>query len=506
MKKSFVLLSALVVTTTFIVNCQKAPDKRRVRPTSGSGTQSDIADQKAKLPTKVCSAELIASYKDFSKNSEAVKKTVINTSTPDAEKEAFAKLSVRTLAKCTELIDQLKLEDNQGCYLDNGVKDSSNALMASGVDKLCRDLGVKADKEGGVDNSFANAQKEIDKIKSDIIGKTLKMSKEVRVLVAEGNTNGGKFLADGELGSSYSSMKAAVAASKTVCTFTGNGLTIDEAKETTLKITAIKVAQKSDLTDLDADFTGQAALLKTEIKQEQEDAPSIIDMLCLNLDVTKITYEGLTKALGTGITSAPVQVATEVTGAASEAAKPAPAAVSATAFTAQDLAAKQPAGSPQAQNLASGTAQMIADANKVTPQKEADQKAASDKAAAEKKAKEEKAAADKLAEEKAEKEEAAKVSVVTTPVASSGASATVAAKEQAEDAAGQLAMLKEKAERLEAEAVAAEADVKKLEEVKAKAEDVDQAKAKARITRESADSAKAEYAEAQKAAPAVAAK
>lgn len=487
MKKSFVLLSALVVTTTFIVNCQKAPDKRRVRPTAGgSGTQTDVVD-KAKLPTKVCSAELLNNYKSFHKSQDLLRKTVITATSTDAEKESQKKLGVETLAKCDDLITQLKTEDNQGCYLDNGVKDTSNALMVSSMQNLCNSLGKKLKSEVELDSSYADAAKENEKAKedakkveSDLIGKSLTMSKEARALVLQNNTDGGKFLADGEIRSSNSSLETALSASQTVCTFLGDGVAIKEDVEATLKIVSTSAAEKTDLAALKADFDGKATLLSTEIAQEE--TKETIGLLCLNLDATKLSVEKIKKALGTGITSAPVKVATEVTGAASEAAKvePTPAAASATTFTANDLAAKQPAGSPQAQNLASGTAQMIADANKVVPQK------------AEK--------------EEAAKEAAVKVSVVTTPVASSGASATVATKEQAEDAAGQLAMLKEKAERLEAEAVAAEADVKKLEEAKAKAEDIDQAKAKARITRESADSAKAEYAEAQKAASAVAAK
>ena len=511
MKKSFVLLSALVVTTTFIVNCQKAPDKRRVRPTAGgSGTQTDVIE-KAKLPTKVCSAELLNNYRSFHKSQDLLRKTVITAASTEAEKESQKKLGVETLAKCDDLITQLKTEGNQGCYLDNGVKDVSNALMASSMQNLCNSLGQKLKTEVELDSSYADAAKENEKAKedakkveSDLIGKSLSMSKEARSLVLQNNTDGGKFLADGEIRSSTSSLETALAASQTVCTFLGDGIAIKEDVEATLTIVSTSAAEKIDLAALKADFEGKATLLSTEIAQEE--TQETIGLLCLNLDATKLSVEKIKKALGTGITSAAVQVATEVTDGASEAAKP--AAVSATAFTANDLAAAQPAGSPQAQNLASGTAQMIADANVITAQKAASQTAVVTAkpaavastpvvAAAQEEEKEE--------QEEAAKEEPAKVTVVTTPVASASASATVATKEQAEDAAGQLAMLKEKAERLEAEAVAAEADVKKLEEAKAKAEDIDQAKAKARITRESANSAKAEYAEAQKATPAVAA-
>ncbi len=522
MKKSFVLLSALVVTTTFIVNCQKAPDKRRVRPTAGgSGSPTDVVD-KTKLPTKVCSAELLNNYKSFHKSQVLLNKTTITASSTEAEKESQRKLGVETLAKCDEVIDKLKLEDNQGCYMDNGVKDVSNALMVPSMQNICNKLGAKLKAEVELDSSYADAAKENEKAKQEakkvqenFIGKdkTFKISEQVLDMMYEGNTNLGMFLTEGEVKSSKSSLETALAASKTVCTAIGEGITKDQTlKETVLTFTSFENADKSNLDELAIEFKGKATMINLVLQSEGE-ITTAGNLLCLNLEVAKLSVNKLTEVFGKGITSAPVKVSTEVTGATSEstpAAASATATASATAFTSQDLAAKQPAGSPQDQHLASGTAQMIADANKEVSQKEANQKAAADKAAAEKKDKEEKAAADKLAADKAEKEEAAKeeaakeeaakVTVVTTPVASTGASATAATKEQAEDAAGQLAMLKEKAERLEAEAVAAEADVKKLEEANAKAEDVDQAKAKARITRESANSAKADYDAANKTA------
>lgn len=461
MKKSIGLLSALVVTTIFIVNCQKAPEKRRVRPSGGSGSQSDVVTEKAKLPTKVCSKELLNDYRAFHKSQDLLRKTVITAASTETEKDAQKKLGVETLAKCDDLIKQLQGEENQGCYLDGGVKDVSNALMAPSMQNLCNALGKKLKTEVELDSSYADAAKENEKakedakkIESDLIGKSLVMSKEARALVLQNNTDGGKFLVDGEIRSSNSALETALAASQTVCTFLGEGLEIKEDVEATLKIVSTATAEKADLAALKADFDGKSTLLSTEILQAE--SKETIGLLCLNLDASKLSVEKIKKALGTGITSAAVQVSTEVTDGASEAAEVEnrPAAVSATAFTAADLAAAQPTAS-----------QTVVTAPRPT------------------------------------------ASATVTTVASgsaSGASTTVAAREQAEDAAGQLEMLKEKAERLEAEAIAAEADVKKLEDERAKAEDIDQAKAKARITRESANSAKTEYADAQRASTAVA--
>lgn len=489
MKKSIGLLSALVVSTTFIVNCQKAPDKRRVRPSGGTGAaQSDVVTEKAKLPTKVCSKEIIEAYTKIYNNQGLLAKMVITADSSDADKEAKRKLGIETLDNCEEVVNLLKAEPNEGCYRDNGVKDLSNAYMASSVHSACKGLAKKLETEVQLESQLANEAKADDKAKADakqveseLIGKELRMSKDARQLVLAKNTNGGKFLVEGEIQSSTSSLNQALAASSTVCTFTGEGLEIDENVDATLKITQASAAEKADLESLKEDFTGKATVLTTEISQAEKES-ELIGLLCLNLDVTKLSVEKITKALGTGIASAPVQVATEVTGGTSEAAvvstqgadAAASATASATTFTAADLTAAQPAGSPQAQHLASGTAQMIAEANQITGQKvEQQQAAASSTVVA---------------------SGTAQVEVVVTAKPTDAASQPAQVQQDDADAkAKEVARLKEKAERLEKDAKDAEEEVKKLEAAKAKAEDIDEAKARARNIRETANTAKAEY-------------
>lgn len=475
MKKSIGLLSALVVSTTFIVNCQKAPDKRRVRPSggAGAGAQSDVMSEKSKLPTKVCSKEILDLIRGIYTNEAALNKSVITAESTEVEKDAQKKLGVDTLSKCDDVIVLLKAEENEACYRDNGVKDLSNAYTTANMQNKCEVIGTKLKSEVQLDNAYADSAKAKEKVaqdakqvESELIGKSLKMSKEARQLVLSGNTDGGKFLVEGEIGSSDSSLDKALAASSTVCTFLGKGLQIDENIETTLKITQTSPAEKADLLALRADFKGKATVLTTEVAQDEKES-ELISLLCLNLDSAKLSVDAIKKALGSGIASAPTQVTTEVTDGASEAVSSSSTA-SATTHTAADLAAAQPAGSPQQKNLEAGTAQMVANANKATDQKVAEQKVAT---------------AAKQEEKKEEKVEAkAEVKI-----------------EEKKTSTDDVAMLKEKAERLEKEATEAEAEVKNLEiPPQAKPEDIEQAKAKARCTRDAANTAKAEYEAAAK--------
>lgn len=476
MKKSIGLLSALVVSTTFIVNCQKAPDKRRVRPSGGSGTgsQSDIVDEKAKLPTKVCSKEIIDAYTKLYSNQTQLDKMTISTHSTDAEKEAKKKLGVETLAKCEEVENLLKGEKNQGCYRDNGVKDLSNAYTASGVHKACKDLAKKLESEVGLESALANEAKADDKAKADtkeveekFIGKNgqiFTMSKEARQLVLSGNTDGGRFLVGGEIRSSNTALEQALAASSTVCTFLGEGLRIEENTDATLKIVAISAAEKADLYALKSGFTGKATLLSTEVTQGED--KSIISLLCLNLDAAKLSVEKIEKALGSEIhrqnlaatQQAALDKAAEEKKTKEEQQQ---AMIKATVGTSETATVSASAVSPQQQNLAAAQAQ----------------------AAAEAKAK--------------EAQKPAVTLVPATGVSSPAAAAQVEAESKVTKE--ELASMKEKAERLEKEAKDAEVEVAKLESEKAKAEDIDQAKAKARIARESANSAKAEYEAAAKA-------
>lgn len=506
MKKSIGLLSALVVSTTFIVNCQKAPDKRRVRPSSGTGTQTtDVGGEKASLPTKVCSPEILDLYKAYYKNKETVKKTAISETSTDADKEAFRKLGVETLGKCDDIISALKLETNAGCFMDNGVKDLSNALMAENMQGECNALGKKLKNTVELDSTYADAAKEKEKqvadkkkVEDKFIGseKSFKISEQALNMMYEGNTNLAQFIVDGEIKSSPTTLETALAASKTVCTALGDGIAKDQTLTgTTLKFTSFEKADQSNLSELSLDFKGQATMVNFVLHSEGE-ITTTGALLCLNLDATKLSVEKLDEVLGSAITSAPTKVTTEVTGGASEAAvvsTPAASSASATASStahASDKVAAQPEGSPQQKLLDEALAQ--------SADKEAEQKAAADKKAAdEKAAKEQKAKEEAAAKE--EKQAAAPAASATVTVAPAQAASSPAQAEE-KVVETEFTALKEKVARLEQEAKDAEAEVKKLETEKAKADDIAQAKTKARITREQANAAMKELNSAAKAA------
>lgn len=490
MKKSIGLLSALVVSTTFIVNCQKAPDKRRVRPSggSGSGAQTDVVGEKAKLPTKVCSPEVLDLYKAYYKNKETVKKTVISETSTDAEKEAFRKLGVETLGKCDDIISALKQETNAGCFMDNGVKDLSNALMAENMQGECNALGKKLKNTVELDSTYADAAKEKEKQAADnkkvedkFIGgeKSFKISEQALNMMYEGSTNLGQFIIDGEIKSSQTTLETALVASKTVCTALGDGIAKDQTLTgTTLKFTSFEKADQSNLSELALDFKGEATMVNFVLHSEGE-ITTTGALLCLNLDAAKLSVEKLEAVLGSAITLAPTKVTTEVTGGTSEAAvvsTPAASSASATASStthASDKVAAQPEGSPQQK--------LLDEALTPSVDKEAEQKAKEEAAA------------------KEEKQATAPAASATVTVAPAQAASSPAQAEE-KVAETEFVALKEKAARLEQEAKDAEAEVKKLETEKAKADDITQAKTKARIIREQANDAMKELNSAAKAA------
>ena len=461
MKKSIGLLSALVVTTTFIVNCQKAPEKRRVRPSGGSGGVQTQLDKGQ--PTKACNQQVLNAYSSLYKSNTTLASATITADSSDQAKDAQRKLGVEVLAKCDDLIPSLKLEENEGCVYPTS---SKATLTADGVIAMCNSIGEKLKDQVDLDNSYANAAKELKKSEADIkqvedqlLGKELVMSAEARTLLLKDNTNGAKFLVEGKVSSYNESLKSALAASKTVCTFTETASDIDVNKETTLKITKTLPATKAELQSLDESFEGKSTLMITTIKQEGAETDSSASLLCLNLDPAKLTVEKITAILGKEIASAPVQVATEVTGETS--------ATAATSETQEILAAAEVAQEKEVE-AAKVSVQPTVSATVTTTATVA---------------------------------ASAAVNTVTTATASAAASATVVVAEGEDEGQPQISVagLKEKADRLEAEAVAAQAEVKKLEDEKATAEDIDQAKGKARLARESADSVKAEYEAAVKA-------
>ena len=501
MKKSIGLLSALVVTTTFIVNCQKAPEKRRVRPSGGSGTQSDVIE-KAKT-TKECSAELKTSFDAFAVTYKAATAKAVNDQMSKEEIEQIKSDLNKSMVKCTELLPALEAlgeSQNFGCISKGAVESENKIISKETLKKSCYYVGQVLEKQhGAVNNVMVVAQKEeekskadAEKIKTDLLGNELLMSKHASSLIVKNNINGGKFLANGVIESSTESLTKAKAASQTVCTFIGKvEVDFKEGVEATLKIVSTQKAEKHELESLDSEFAGKATLIATEVSQDEIKNESI-SLLCLNLDAEKLTVDKIKAALGSDITTAPTKVSTEVTDSSSETAlvQAAPAvsekASSGTALTA-GLAAAQPAGSPQDQFLASATTTLQA-------QKAAEKQEKQEKEEAEQKAKEAKELADKKAKEEADKKAQQQAAVVTTGAtpAASGASATAAAKVETEDQVD-VEGLKVMADRFESEAKEAEANVAKLEADKAKAEDIQEAKAVAQKRRQSADEAKAKY-------------
>lgn len=494
MKKSIGLLSALVVTTTFIVNCQKAPEKRRVRPSGGSGTQSDVVE-KAKT-TKECSAELKTSFDAFAVTYKAATAKAVNDQMSKEEVEQIKSDLNKSMVKCTELLPALKAlgeSQNFGCIAKGAVPSENKIISEETLKKSCYYVGQVLDKQHGVvNNVMVVAQKEEEKSKADkekiskdLLGKELLMSKHASSLIVKNNINGGKFLANGVIETSTESLNKAKAASQTVCTFIGKvDADFKEGVEATLKILTTQKAEKHELESLDSEFTGKATLIATEVSQDEIKNESI-SLLCLNLDSEKLSVDKITAALGSEITSSSVRVATEVTDSASETVQveAAPAKASSGTALTTGLAAAQPAGSPQDQFLASATTTLQAEK---AAQDEADAKAKEAQELAAKAAREAKEAA-----QQKQQQASATTTVVSTPAASGGASTTAAAKADTEEV--NLDALKDMVNRYEAEAKEAEANVAKLESEKASAEAIQEAKGVAQLRRQSADEAKAKY-------------
>lgn len=520
MKKSIGLLSALVVSTTFIVNCQKAPDKRRVRPSGGSGAATDVVGEKTKLPTKVCSKELATEFSTFAALYKKATSTHATATSNAEELKAMQADLVNTLAKCDTLIPQftaLGESENFGCLKDAGVKSEANSLTKAQVQQWCNYTGAMLEKEHSHPNAYSTAFKDAKKaeantkeIEAKFLGKEFKVSEEALNMMYEGHTNLASFLVEGEV---KSDKNQATTASQTVCT-TIAGIAKDQVfTSPVLEFTEFAKAEKSAFKDISVEYNDKATLISFTLKEAQteenesnESTTTPGALLCLNLPFEKLSVAQLETVFGKAITVAPEKVKTEVKATEEKKEEKATETKETKETKATDkLAAAQPEGSPQQAQLEVAMAPTV---KKETEQKAADEKAAQEKAAADKKAADEKAAKEqqaKKAKEEADakaaaeaKKEEEKPVITVAPAAAASSPAAAAKVETAKVTKEELASMKEKAERLDKEATAAEAEVTKLESEKAKADDVDQAKAKARIARESANDAKAEYEAAAK--------
>lgn len=318
MKKSIGLLSALVVTSTFLINCQKAPDKRRVRPSNGKGAQTDVAE-KAKLPTQVCSKEILELYKGFGGVYTNITRNRMTSETAEAQKKEMQSLIVETLAKCDQLIPRLQ----HGCMKDAGVKSDDNALTKEKMQSWCNQVGIILEKDHDHPNAYSQAANDAAKAKADndkahaLVGTKGTVSKEGLEMAIEGNTNLGQFLVAGEIQTSVESLERALATSQTVCTFLGEGMKSDVEISNKLEILSFVEAEKNDLKDLDLDFSGQSTIVGLKLgKDITVEAP----LACLNLDAKKLSVDALKKVFGsvitlgsTSATTSATQIITDVT-------------------------------------------------------------------------------------------------------------------------------------------------------------------------------------------------
>lgn len=375
MKKSIGLLSALVVTTTFIVNCQKAPDgKRRIKPTGSDAAAATetIAADKVKLPTNVCSKDLLDMYKSFgSLYTKATSKRVTENTTADEAKAMQTDL-VNLLAKCNDIIPALNAlgeSENFSCFKDAGVKSESNALSKKQAQEWCNYAGQILEKDHNHPNEYSAAAKEAVKAKqeakqlAEVEGKPWAITDAGLELFLNDNTNLINFIANGEIKKSSVDLDHALAASQTVCTVykksSGDGITDVSDLANEVGISAFTAADSDIIKGLDIEFKGKATLLPVVIKHKDGQGATSAPLVCLNMDSEKLTVDAVKKAFGSVITlkSTSATVTTQVTGGTS------PAAVSTDNGDAASLTAKVSTVTTGGASVASPTAAVVTTGN-----------------------------------------------------------------------------------------------------------------------------------------------
>lgn len=299
MKKSFILLSALLATTTFIVNCQKAPDKRRVRPSGGAGilAANPAADEKLSS-TSLCTKDISDLYRSFFKNQQELIKTTTQNEMSETEKLAYAELSQTLTAQCDELISRLNDKPNKSCSLDR--KNQAAQLTVENMTNICNTLGKKSSEVLKTENKYSKAAavqaKTEENLKSieDYKSQTHEMTVAGLSLFSKTSTYGNKFLANGEIKSSESILNASMASNLTTCTVLGVGLDVNFSETAKFKVFGITKAEKSETDLVFENFEGSATSIALEVQQNKTNHPAV--MLCLNMDSEKVTVKDLEKA------------------------------------------------------------------------------------------------------------------------------------------------------------------------------------------------------------------
>ncbi|MFN3455087.1 MAG: hypothetical protein ACK41T_09030 [Pseudobdellovibrio sp.] len=319
MKRSSVkMISALLASSMLVVNCQKAPQKKGVRPstptqsaqtTTAAGATAHGANEAAKttavIPQNICNTEVLTTYQEMVNQAKYLKEQAA-AANKDTQKITETRQDV--LANCDKILTVLNKEKDGACLKDQSAKTEENSIYASKIKgNLCLYVGQALATENKVDNEYA---KEFQQVQKATVAKTevdnflessLVLSKQAEEMIKIQNVSWNTFLVGGEVKHGAEVLKSSLAAKAMVCSFVDFHLNRDDSNEVVLKV--INKSVETDLEKLPKNYSGGNVIFTVERVNQDEtaDKGNLLKLTCINTSDKELTLEKIKTTFGSHI-------------------------------------------------------------------------------------------------------------------------------------------------------------------------------------------------------------
>ncbi len=328
---SHLLISTLIASSFFMVNCNKGqnrtgvkantttgnPTDPNLKSTSNSGDTSKVGSgddtKAAKEVTADCPATVYKSYAAVATEAVRVQELYKKNKTA-ASPEKLKSDYLKVLALCTDMGKEFDQVSLKSCKYKNP-KNKNEDVVINKVTTQCLIVAKQLDDEDGTKTEYLKLYNDQKELKKQDLEKQLSsfenfkaaklvMSDDMKKMLKSENLNFKMFIVGGEIKIDQAELKKAYADKKVVCSFVGTSTEISEKGKIILSALEVEDVDKKDLPE-NVNAVGIAFSVSVGEKSEGVSAGiSNMQMLgCSHLLKDKVDVKLLRQALGAQLTT-----------------------------------------------------------------------------------------------------------------------------------------------------------------------------------------------------------
>ncbi len=311
---SHLLVSTLIATSFFMVNCNKGQNRTGVKANTTAGKPTDPlakttvvsgdVSKAQKLPAADCTESVLKSYGIVATEAKRVQELVEKNKTA-ASKEKFKAEYLKVLGLCDDLGKEFDQANLKSCKYKNS-KNVNEDIVVNKAPSQCLIAAKQLFDEDGTKTDYLKLlndqielkkQEAAQKVSSAEAFKSAKlvMSNDMKKMLTAENLNFKMYIVGGEIKTAQAEMKKAYADKKVVCSFVGTSTEISEKEKSIFSVVSYEDVDKKDLPE----GMSAAGIVFSVGSTENTDSVSNMQMLgCSNLLKDKIDVKLLRQALG----------------------------------------------------------------------------------------------------------------------------------------------------------------------------------------------------------------